>query len=190
MAEDISKLKAIRRKVRFKLKIYADKHYDARPILKLYNELCDIIGNRSNLDYTTQKYWDNPSNRDRQEHNNHPVIGYKKSSRAGYQYIYKTKKPKKTKNYAKVKATGKQNVLNVAINNYIISICGDIKKYPKIREALVDLGLKYEEDNPNKLSCKISDTEEGYKRLKRSLIIILDLISGNSFEIGVIGRKV
>ena len=189
MAEDISKLKAIRRKVRLKLKIYADKHYDARPILKLYNELCDIIGDRSDLDYTAQEYWDNPSNRDRQEYNRQPVVRYKGSPRNGYRFIYKTVKPKKSKT-TKTKTASKSNVLNVAINDYVISICGDIKKYPKIREALVDLGLKYAEDNPNKLSCKISDTEEGYKRLKRSLIIILDLISGNSFEIGVIGHKV
>lgn len=198
MEKNLSVLKGIRRKVRYKLKTYADKHYDARPILKLYDELCDVIGDRSNLDYTTHKYWDSTFNRDRQEYNQHPIIGYKGSPENGYQYIYKDEDPKGIRPHNENKKiennkpteTHKSDVINVAINDYIISVCGNIEKYPKIREALGDLGLKYTEDNPNKLSCRISDTEEGYNRLKRSLVIILDLISSQSFEIGIMGHKV
>lgn len=82
MEQNVKSILAARARIADRIKIYAKKQYDARPMLPEFNRLTQLLRGmgrsvRIENKVFTEKYWENPDNYSRQHLNKNPIIDAK-----------------------------------------------------------------------------------------------------------------
>lgn len=199
-------IRVARQRVQQLINEYAQRHYDARPLLKDFQRLTEewnkVGGKIKSLPkICTEDYWENPLHYDRQHLNKNPIIDCKDGKP-----VWKNGRIVK---YKEVQSTPREIIKTVEIapqkSYYSISICW-VESQPQEHSDIIDkvkrffdeMGIErldddswenYQGQTELSLTYMFEGTEDGFKMLKRSVMAMLDIMSDCSFNIGVIGKK-
>ena len=180
------------------IKTYAKKRYDARPILDGFINLTNLLRERGHtyrppIPVLTTKYWEEESNRSNQHLNRNPITGVDRNTWKVIRGVPAPPEENLIKGYPFISGN-KRKSLDFC-NYYNIMICwdGDISPdiQDKINQVFSEMGIPQgNSDNNGKLIYRFEGTEDGYRMLKRSVSVMIDILSGCSFNIGVVGKKI
>lgn len=191
------------------LRTYTRKHYDARCIIPSFIEMNDWLNARgchlSSPDFCGEEYWEDPTHYNRQHLNKNPITSVVDGI-AIRTHRTSPQKPKAVVTKAPENKRVTPDVSEEKNSYYKISISWSETEnnqkpcMSKIIQFFEELGLpkieqeSWEVDSTTTEHClayKFEGTEDGFTMLKRSSMVILDILNeNNNFEIAIHGKKI
>lgn len=210
---DIKPLKRKRAHIKEAIQRYYNKGYDARPLLKSYEEISEVlIGLGCNLgdppQYCRPEEWKNPVRWCNHSRNKHPVLGVDEDFniiREG-EVIIKERRPSpsmqpKTKYIEQREEPRQDTTKEIEKGYYRINISWterlDVNResISKIQIIFKELGLELVRDcaecGNHTIEYRFQGTYEEYALLKRTAMATLDALAGTQeFNITIHGQKI
>lgn len=204
---DIDELKHRRFLLLEMIRKYKRKHYDPRIILPEYRKITNWLNkhgcNFTDLDYCHDEYWNNPLKYDRQHLNQNPIIDIQQGllirNKQKERKIVQPSIQEPSKKYIETS----KNDSNKSYYKINISWTESDNKAPNLDKVIKffnELGLdRIEKDNwemssnitEYQISYKFEGTDDGFLMLKRSAMVLLDILNeNNNFEIAIHGKKI
>lgn len=193
---------------------YSIKHYDARIMLPEYKKLTQWLNANGcklvDQEYCTDKYWSNPLKYDRQNMNKNPIIEVKEGRAIRKFMTNELKKdnkrysvPKESEPKTEIKRQSLQVPHNKSYYKIIISWTetqdANTPVMDKVLQFFNELGLdQIDRDSgtagsgvEHQIAYKFEGTDDGFIMLKRSAMVLLDILNeNNNFEIAIYGKKI